>query len=427
MIVVLDDTLKIGEVTEKMKDWSKKSVINDLFRKSKGKGYNKQIDVALEDASTHGEPMFHTLGFVGLLSEAYSAHLPVVVAPHDFWFIANTELAAIVAKNPEQFRHVFTASESGKETLMIPTGDVTRIDYMLLADMLEKKIPNREISELLIPGLTTIDASVFHALCATLADTCQHYYNYMTFCCGIPKIKVRGEESDYRLLAAASRRLAEIFEFSEDAVIYYDRIAGLFDRMADSFTSDDPATFWRDIFSQRNVGSGGEKEIDGWISDFFTDRPSKLESYETSIAAVPYQNLETQNEYLSLVGAFTAFQDSEGFWRVNFQEAVFQKVDKKDETPVETGYSFDRKTGEKTIHYSDGSKKVEKIDQPLNKDQEIGKKAAAVPPLTWTLRELPSVAVGFQQVRGVKVDDSVDAAVAFAMEALMVKEDNGSK
>jgi hypothetical protein len=225
MIVVLDDTLKIGEVTEKMKEWSKKSVIKDLFRKSKGKGYNKQIDVALEDTSTHGEPMFHTLGFVGLLSEAYSAHLPVVVAPHDFWFIANTELAAIVAKNPDQFRHVFTANESGKETLMVPTGDVTRIDYMLLADMLEQKIPNREISELLIPGLTTIDASVFHALCATLADTCQHYYNYMTFCCGIPKIKVRGEESDYRLLAAASRRLAEIFEFSEDAVIYYDRIS----------------------------------------------------------------------------------------------------------------------------------------------------------------------------------------------------------
>jgi hypothetical protein len=425
MIVVLDDTLEIGEVTEKMKDWSKKSVINDLFRKSKGKGYNKQIDVALEDASARGKSMFHTLGFVGLLSEAYSTHLPVVVAPHDFWFIANTELAAIVAKNPEQFRHVFTANASGKETLMIPTGDVTRIDYMLLADMLEKKIPNREISELLIPGLTTIDASVFHALCATLADTCQHYYNYMTFCCGIPKIKVRGEESDYRLLAAASRRLAEIFEFSEDAVIYYDRIAGLFDRMADSFTSDDPATFWRDIFSQRNVGSGGEKEIDGWISDFFTDRPSKLESYETSIAAVPYQNLETQNEYLSLVGAFTALQDSEGFWRVNFQEAVFQKVDKKDETPVETSTRFDWKAGEKTIHYSDGSKKVEKIDQPLNKDQEIGKKAAEVP--QWVLYEAPSVAVGFQQVRGVKANDSVDAAVAFAMEALMVKEDNGSK
>jgi hypothetical protein len=83
------------------------------------------------------------------------------------------------------------------------------------------------------------------------------------------------------------------------------------------------------------------------------------------------------------------------------------------------------KAGEKTIHYSDGSTKVEKMDQPSNKDQEIGKKADTVP--QWMLYEAPSVAVGFQQVRGVKVDDSVDAAVAFAMEALMVKEDNGSK
>jgi hypothetical protein len=427
MIVVLDDTLKIGEVTEKMKDWSKKSVINDLFRKSKGKGYNKQIDVALEDASTHGEPMFHTLGFVGLLSEAYSAHLPVVVAPHDFWFIANTELAAIVAKNPEQFRHVFTASESGKETLMIPTGDVTRIDYRALTELLDEKIPSKRIHELMLPELTTIDASVFYALCATLADTCQHYYDYMTMMCGIPKIKVRGEESDYRLLAAASRELAKILSFSTEAFGYYDRIAGLFDRMADTFVRgpEESAEFWRAIYTQKNVGSGRQLDIDGWIRDFFSKRPRRLESFHTSIAAVLYQNLETQNEYLSLVGAFTAFQDSEGFWRVNFQEAVFQKVDKKDETPVETRTSFNRVTGEQTIHYSDGSKKVEKIDQPLNKDQEIGKKAAAVP--QWTIQELPSVAVGFQQVRGVEIDDSLDAAVAFAMEAIMVKEDNGSK
>jgi hypothetical protein len=233
MIVILDNSLEVSEnaLAPQSLAYAKEKVVGALTTKAKEKGYKGQVDLTLEDESISGETMFHTLGFVGMLSKAYSAHLPVAVAPHDFWFIANTELAAMVAKNPDQFRHVFTAQESDKETLMIPNGIVTCIDYAALRELLEEKIPNRRIHELMIPGLTTIDASVFYALCATLADTCQHYYDYMTMMCGIPKIKVRGEESDYRLLAAASRELAEILSFSTEALTYYDRIAGLFDRL----------------------------------------------------------------------------------------------------------------------------------------------------------------------------------------------------
>jgi hypothetical protein len=444
MIVILDNSLEVSEnaLAPQSLAYAKEKVVGALVSKAKEKGYKGQVDLTLEDSSVAGEKMFHTLGFVGMLSKAYSAHLPVVVAPHDFWFIANSELAGIIAKNPEQFRHVFSSQESGKETLMIPTGNVTRIDYAALAEMLETKIPDKKITELLIPGLTTIDASVFYALCATLADTCQHYYDYMTFCCGIPKIKVRGEESDYRLLAAASRELAEILSFSTEAVTYYDRIAGLFDRMADSFTEEKPAKFWRDIFSQKNVGSGGQKDIDGWIRDFFTKRPARLESFNTSIAMVPYKNLETQNEYLSLVGAFTAFQDSEGFWRLNFQEAVFQKVAEKDAPPEATSESWT--STERTIHYSDGSKKVIPIPQksPAEKAAEQARidKARA----GWTWQELPPVVVAnpnaivkkidksanveitkghFRQPGVLLIEDNLSAAYVYAATALMKQED----
>ena len=299
---------------------------------------------------------------------------------------------------------------------------------MTLAHMLDLKIPNKRVSDLLIPGLTTIDAPVFHALCATLADTCQHYYSYETFCCGIPKIKIRGEESDYRLLAAASRELAEIFDFSEDALTYYDRIAGLFDRMADTFGRDpeESADFWRAIFTQKNVGSGRQLDIDGWIRDFFTKRPARLESFDTAIASVPYTNLETQKEFLSLVGAFTAFQDSEGFWRMNFQEAVFAKIAKEDEEPVAVSYGYNYETGEKTIHYSNGTKKIVKFTQPSNKDQGTEKKRAEAVS-QWTIQELPAVSISAPQARGIVVDDNGSLAIAEAIEAVMLKEDNGSR
>lgn len=431
MIVVLDDTLEVSEsaVSAQKIEYAKERTVKALFNVAKKRGFNGKVNVSLEDEGVSGKAVLHTLGFVGMLSKAYSAHLPVVVAPHDFWFIANCELAAIVAKNPEQFRHVFAAHAEGKKTMLIPTGDVTRIDYYTLAGILDENIPDKRVKDLLVPGLTTVDENVFHALCATLADTCQHYYDYMTFCCGIPKIKVRGEESDYRLLAAASRELAGIFGFSTDAVTYYDRIAGLFDRMADTFIRgpEESAEFWRAIFTQKNVGSGGQVDIDGWIRDFFTKRPARLESFDTAIAAIPYKNLETQMEFLGLVGAFTAFQDSEGFWRMNFQEAVFTKVPKEDEEPEEIGYGMNYETGEKTIHYSNGTTKIVKFAKPSNKVPAISQKRAEEIS-NWTLQELPAVSMASPQARGqlrgmVRQGDTYETAIVHAMEAIMRAED----
>jgi hypothetical protein len=359
MIVVLDKTLEEFPLNERAVEWATNGTLKSLSNVAKKKGFAKGVHVSLKDAALGDVNEYHTLGFVGMLSQSYSNHLPVAVAPHDFWFIANCELAAIIAQTPEQFRAVFSKLEEGKETLLIPTGDVTRIDYAVLADMLDKRFPNPEVAELLVPDISTIDTKVFNALCATMADAVQHYYSYMTFCCGIPAIKVLGVEADYRKLAAASRRLLAIFSFSLQVMTYYDRIAGLFDRMADSFNSENPEVFWKAIFTQKNVGSGGQVEIDGWIRDFFTKRPLEIENYETAIASVPYKSLETGNEYLGVTGAFAAVQDDEGFWNSDFRELTFKKVPKGEEDPEVTGYSTTRT--ERVTYYSNGTKKVEPI------------------------------------------------------------------
>jgi hypothetical protein len=243
--------------------------------------------------------------------------------------------------------------------------------------------------------------------------------------CGIPKIKVRGEESDYRLLAAASRELAEILSFSTEALTYYDRIAGLFDRMADTFVHgpEESAEFWRAIYTQENVGSGRQLDIDGWIRDFFSKRPRRLESFHTSIAVVPYKNLETQNEYLSLVGAFTAFQDSEGFWRLNFQEAVFQKVAEKDAPPEVTSESWT--STERTIHYSDGSKKV--IPIPQKSPAEKAAEQASIDKVRrgWTWKEMPPVVAFNPNAIVKKIDESANVEIVRALEVSRERAKNG--
>lgn len=324
MIVVLDSSLEEQPLREDHEQWSLNYVSRELARKAKEKGYSIVVESDMRDKALTTATTTYTLGLVGMLSTAYSEHRPVALAPHDFWFVANCELAAIIAKNPDQFRGIFTSSEE-KQTIMVPTTDPRQIDYTRLVELLEERFPNKEIKDLLIPDLSTMNSKVFNALCATVADSVQHYYSYMTFCCGIPKIKVLGTPEDYRKLAEVSRRLAELLEFNSETLAYYDRVSGLFDRMADSFTSEDPSVFWRSIYTQKNVGSGRQLDIDGWIRDFFTKRPARLEGYHTSIAAVPYKNLETGNEYLGLTGAFGVVRDSEGFWQSDFREAIFQK------------------------------------------------------------------------------------------------------
>lgn len=334
MIVVLDESLQERPRREDEESRSRDYVTRMLAGKAKEKGYSVVVESDMRDKALTTTPTFYELGLVGMLSDAYSQHRPVALAPHDFWFVANCELAALIAQNPDQFRGVFTSSDE-KQTVMVPTTDPTQIDYVALAALLDERFPNKEISGLFTPDLSTMNWKVFNALCATMADAVQHYYSYMTYCCGIPKIKVLGTEEDYRKLAAASRRLAEILEFNSATLAYYDRIAGLFDRMADSFTSDDPSVFWKSIYTQKNVGSGRQLDIDGWIRDFFTKRPARLESYHTSIAAVPYKNLETGKEYLGFAGAFGVVQDADGFWQSDFREAIFQRAegDKPQEDP----------------------------------------------------------------------------------------------
>lgn len=334
MIVVLDESLEEGTFPDEGK--SREYIGRSLAGKAKEKGYSLVVESDIRDKALTTATTFYELGLVGMLSTAYSQHRPVALAPHDFWFVANCELAAIIAANPNQFRGIFTSQEDGKETLLIPTNNPTQIDYIALSKILDDRFPNKEIAGLILPDLTTVTPKVYNAFCASMADAVQHYYSYMTFMCGIPKIKVIGTEGDYRKLAENSRRVADLLEFNSATLAYYDRIAGLFDRMADSFTSEDPSVFWRSIYTQKNVGSGRQLDIDGWIRDFFSKRPARLESYHTSIASVPYKNLETGSEYLGLTGAFGVVRDSEGFWHSDFREAIFQKSeeDVKNGPPV---------------------------------------------------------------------------------------------
>lgn len=319
MIVTLNSELKPVDLSASARAWNLQRLTRTLAFKAKDKGYTRALRGLPENDAVYHE------GFMGLLSHCYSNHLPIAIRPHDFWFIANMELAAIIAKNVEQFRHIFTDSPEKKQ-VVIEVKSYDSIDYVALADALESRIPNKDVLDLLIPHVSTMSGIEFGALCATFADMVQHYYDYMTMCCGLPMIKVLGKPEDYRLLADNAIKLRDIFRFNDETATYYERISGLFNRMSDSFGDPHPENFWRDIYTHKNVGSGGELSITGWIRDFYSKRPDTLKNYSTSIASVPYKNIETQREFIGLVGAFSSYVDHpHGFYRARYSSVTYEK------------------------------------------------------------------------------------------------------
>ena len=148
------------------------------------------------------------MGYIGLVSEAYNHHEKLRVTPHDLWFIVMTQIAKIVNANSDTCRPLFTASDE-KIEILVPTGDVTTIDPVRLLQYLASLVPTK--STLFVPELSTADLYARMAMAAVFADAVQSYYDYSTFCCGIPEIEVTGTTEDWQLLTTNSMAISELF------------------------------------------------------------------------------------------------------------------------------------------------------------------------------------------------------------------------
>lgn len=265
-------------------------------------------------------------GFLGHLSHAYSMHRAIEIAPHDLWFIVLTELATAIKKEPELCRPLF-AQSSEKTTIMIPTADPKSIDLDFVICSLRKLCPVSV--DLFIPELESVDPMARTAMYAAFADGVQHYYEYMTFLCGIPKLRLVGPKSDWTKLMLTSCTLSELFAeigYAQVA-LYLEKVSRLFNRMLDVFNQVD-VEFWRDIYTHKNVGSGGELDITGWITQFFMgdQRGKRLESFLTSVAIVPYTSLETGIEYRGVYGGFKREVLSDGFIKTGYAQLIYMKT-----------------------------------------------------------------------------------------------------
>ena len=273
---------------------------------------------------------FHMNGFVMTTALSYSNHIPLAIAPRDLWFIFQTQLALIVNTFPETFRSLFSTSADKKE-ISIMTDDITKIDINKLMLVLRENIPT--YINHFTPKFSYEDKLGDLAIAASFCDMVSPYYDYGTVMCGIPAIQLKGQWQDWDEIANKASLIATVFKTVKDIdpkiINYLETINSIFLQISLSYRFDS-VDFWKNIFTRRNVGSGGQLEINGWILDLFFDMRTpngfcRIEEFNNNIAKVNYKNLETGRNFSAFYGIFSASL-TDGWLENHFGNLVFERT-----------------------------------------------------------------------------------------------------
>ena len=265
-------------------------------------------------------------GPLDLYRIAYSGHIPFRLAPHDIWFTCLVQIAQVVKKNSKKLRGLFTSSDE-KINIVIPTGDAEEISTELLIDHLHGLVPS-ELNRYLLEFSTSTEASRL-ATQAALLDQVQYYYDYKTFMCGISKIDLTGTAEDWSQIIDSLEQIRDDFASLgvDDLLVWVSgklipRINFIINTIRTGDTSG-----WEDFFTLKNVGSGGQLKVSGWICDFFREieRGTQIEGFPHIVASFPYSNLETGRRFQALYGAFLG-QERDGFLEPEYTNLIWEII-----------------------------------------------------------------------------------------------------
>lgn len=265
-------------------------------------------------------------GYMGILSNAYSRHEKIEIAPHDFWNLVLLEITAFIAVNVDRCRPLFTTSNE-KTELLVPTSSATSIHIPGIIELLRAHVPVD--IDTFLPELSTHTEMSRLTMYASFCDAVSPYYSYGTFCCGIPEIRVTGTKEDWQGLADRAREISLMF-LSVDmlqATAYMVDVASLFKDIVKSFDfpADAARSFWSDIFRQNNVGSGGQLDINGWILRLMYEKHARLENNMARVAKIPFFNIETKRKFTGVFGPFEQLRTADDFIKTGYASFLFER------------------------------------------------------------------------------------------------------
>jgi hypothetical protein len=277
---------------------------------------------------SQGETQLKNPGLIGMLSHAYSNHIGISLSPTDLWIVLMSEMAQEVNNQPELYRHFFTDSEK-KKLLTVQSDSLTVMPMASLQSVLSGNV-NFD-SAMLFPVFSTNTAVTNEVLQALFCDMSSSYYDYGMYLCGIPAIELQGTQSDWQTLKEHFNQVLSLFsQVNQELTIYANRVNPILDNIILTFENPEgQKSFWMDIFTQKNVGSGGDLTINGWISQLFITehQMAKITNFTNTYALVQYQQLNTGRKFAAVYGGFDAQKNAQGFLQLAYSRHIFEMLE----------------------------------------------------------------------------------------------------
>lgn len=263
------------------------------------------------------------IGFLGFLSHAYSNHVKIAISPYDIWILIISEISKFIVSRPEPFRGLFTNSAE-KQEIVVLTDSLYEMPMNVLSAALASNINFN--ADILFPKLSIESEESVRMIQALFCEMASPYYSYSMLMCGLPEIKVLGTVDDWKMIKTHFDDLFELMGKCCNFENYKLRVGIILDSIINSFeySEDDKVLFWKDIFSEKNIGSGSQLEIKGWITHFLIvqEKPLKLENFTNSIGYVRYKSLDTGNHYIGVHGGFDYELDEEDFACLKYSKHI---------------------------------------------------------------------------------------------------------
>jgi Domain of unknown function (DUF4419) len=252
-------------------------------------------------------PLKH-LNYLEYLSFCYANHFSAVVSPEHLWYVILCNLAAEVKDNPEKYRPLFTDSADKKE-ISVQTDDVTEIDVSAVIAKL-RELVFFDMSKTLPRFSTSTELSELASGIA-FCDMASPFYNYSTYLCGFPQLKILGMKEDWLLFKDSLASTGEIFKPFDDGQLVVHHLSTLWqicDKILEAFDGHVDLDFFNDMFKVTPCGSGHQEEIDGWITLFFKEVPSLkyVENFLSCVSQMQYKNIDTQRHFKLSIGLFSS-------------------------------------------------------------------------------------------------------------------------
>jgi len=263
-------------------------------------------------------------GLMQYIFSAWAQELGVVLKPDVFFYTVVSEIKNQIISNPDKYRHLLTSSDKKEEIIVVGL----TVDTLL--DALEQKVPCKDLFNLVSKTSFSTEPKHFkQVLGITMADMGTPYYSYGTTRCGIPKVMVLGEKSEWDKLVASIISLKNIFDSCCNVLSeYLVNVLGTINKFIEAVFEDNDKEYFRNMFiyhKNPKCGSGHEPVVlNGWIKHLyickyykerFLGHDEHINRYPSHLNCLPYDDKDDPSniKYFCYICGLSSSKNIDGY------------------------------------------------------------------------------------------------------------------